>query len=79
MQHLETVLPRNKKFDAYTGGVVNWRTAIVHYIAKAVGLCVKVEGKPLGTDRNIDRSNMTGSCAGSAMGGITARDSATGF
>jgi len=55
MLHKESILPRNESVGCYCGGVVNWRTAVVHYVAKAVGLHVKVEGFPLGTARNLDR------------------------
>lgn len=55
MQHKASVLPRHPSHNSYCGGVVNWRTAIVHYVAKAVGLLVKVEGMPLGSDRNLER------------------------
>lgn len=58
MLHKENVLPRQKEVGCYCGGVVNWRTAIIHYVAKAVGLHVKVEGMPLGTSRNLDRSSI---------------------
>jgi hypothetical protein len=54
MLHKETVLPRNQKIGFYTGGVVNWRTWLVDRAAKVAGLCVKVEGMPLGTARNLD-------------------------
>lgn len=53
--HKESVLPRNKRHGSYCGGVVNWRTAVIHYVAKAVGLLVKVEGIPLGTSRNLEK------------------------
>ena len=56
MLHKANVLPRNERHGCYCGGVVNWRTAVVHYVAKAVGLHVKIEGMPLGTSRNLDRS-----------------------
>jgi hypothetical protein len=55
MLHLESALPRDKRFGAYLGGVVNWRTRLVHVAARIAGLCVKVEGFPLGSTRNIDR------------------------
>lgn len=60
MLHLESVLPRHKVHGCYTGGVVNWRTRAVHLVAKAVGLCVKIEGMPLGTSRNLDRTSVSG-------------------
>lgn len=70
MQHNEDILPRNKVHDCYCGGVVNWRVATVHYVAKLVGLHVKLEGMPLGTARNLERpsaksmTNMvSGQCA----------------
>lgn len=56
MQHSPRVLPRNARHGCYTGGIVNWRVAAVHYVAKAVGLCVRVEGLPLGTTRNLETS-----------------------
>lgn len=52
--HKKSVLPRNEN-GHYCGGVVNWRTAVIHYVAKAVGLLVKVEGMPLGTSRNLEK------------------------
>ncbi len=54
MQHKASILPRHPSHDCYVGGIVNWRTAVVHYVAKAVGLHVKVEGMPLGTNRNLE-------------------------
>lgn len=54
MLHKANVLPRNERHGCYCGGVVNWRTAVVHYVAKAVGLHVKIEGMPLGTNRNLE-------------------------
>lgn len=42
--------------DDYCGGVVNWRIAIVHYVAKTLGLLIKIDGFPLGTARNINRA-----------------------
>jgi hypothetical protein len=57
MMHLSSVLPRDKDNNCYCGGVVNWRTAVIHWVAKVVGLLVKVEGMPLGTTRNLDRSS----------------------
>lgn len=56
MFHRAEVLPRNPNHGCYTGGVVNWRTRLVHYAAKVAGLCVKIEGMPLGTSRNLDTS-----------------------
>lgn len=53
MQHNAYILPRNKAHDCYCGGVVNWRVAAVHYVAKFVGLHIKLEGMPLGTARNL--------------------------
>jgi hypothetical protein len=58
MLHKESILPRNDSVGCYCGGVVNWRTAIIHYVAKAVGLHVKIEGFPLGTSRNLDRQSV---------------------
>lgn len=57
MQHNADILPRNKAHDCYCGGIVNWRVAAVHYVAKLVGLHVKLEGMPLGTARNLERSS----------------------
>lgn len=54
--HLASVLPRNKAHNCYCGGVVNWRTFVIHWVARMVGLMVKVEGMPLGTARNLDRT-----------------------
>jgi hypothetical protein len=45
MLHLESALPRDKRFGAYLGGVVNWRTRLVHVAARIAGLCVKVEDR----------------------------------
>lgn len=56
MQHKASILPRNLSHDCYCGGIVNWRVAAVHYVAKLVGLHVKIEGMPLGTARNLERS-----------------------
>lgn len=66
MPHSERVLPRNSELGCYCGGVVNWRTAVVHYAAKAVGLHVKIEGMPLGTNRNLERygENLSGATGG---------------
>lgn len=58
MLHRADVLPRHPRIGCYCGGVVNWRTAIIHYVAKAVGLHVKIEGMPLGTSRNLERSSV---------------------
>ncbi len=58
MQHKENVLPRNPKHGCYTGGIVNWRAAVIHHVAKALGLLVKIEGMPLGTARNLDQSSV---------------------
>lgn len=66
MLHKESTLPRDQKCGCYVGGIVNWRTAVVHYVAKAVGLHVKVEGFPLGTSRNLDRNSVDASSFGSA-------------
>jgi hypothetical protein len=41
----------------YCGGLINWRLAIVHYVAKALGLLIRVDGFPLGTSRNCIPSN----------------------
>jgi hypothetical protein len=30
-----------------------WKLAIIHYVAKALGVLVKVEGIPFGSNRNI--------------------------
>ena len=59
--HKERVLARNPSFGMYCGGIVNWRVAIVHYVAKVVGLHVKLEGFPLGTSRNLERGHVFGS------------------
>jgi hypothetical protein len=56
MQHKKEVLPREEGVNCYCGGVVNWRTAFVHYAAKLVGLQIKIEGMPLGTSKNLERS-----------------------
>lgn len=58
MLHKQSILPRNEKVGCYCGGVVNWRVAVIHYVAKAVGLHVKIEGFPLGTSRNLDRHSI---------------------
>lgn len=57
MLHKSKVLPHAKETGCYCGGIVNWRTALVHYAAKIAGLHVKVEGMPLGTNRNLDWSS----------------------
>ncbi len=38
----------------YTGGATNWRLVVLHWVAKALGLLVKVEGFPLGSTRNYN-------------------------
>jgi len=58
MQHNQQTLPRRKGLNCYCGGVVNWRTAIVHYVAKAVGLHIQIEGMPLGSNRNLERKHI---------------------
>lgn len=65
MQHKAEILPRNTSVDCYCGGVVNWRTAVVHYAAKLAGLHVKIEGMPLGTNKNLDRESMDVGSVGS--------------
>lgn len=55
MLHKSSVLPRNQQHDCYCGGIANWRVSAVHYVAKAVGLLVKIEGFPVGTNRNLER------------------------
>lgn len=52
--HKESILPRVEGIGCYCGGIVNWRVAIVHFAAKAVGLHVKIEGMPIGTSRNLE-------------------------
>ncbi|MBA1156919.1 hypothetical protein [Microvirga mediterraneensis] len=42
-------LPEN-----FCGGFVSWRLIVLHHVAKALGLLVKVEGFPYGTTRNLD-------------------------
>ena len=72
MLHSERVLPRNSKHHCYTGGIVNWRTAAIHYTAKALGLCVKLEGFPLGSSRNLTRDKMPGGITcGTGQGGLS--------
>jgi len=39
--------------DNFSGGFVNWRLATLHYVAKALGVLVKVEGFPYGSRRNL--------------------------
>ena len=63
MLHKASVLPRDRKHGMYCGGVVNWRTWVLHHVAKALGLHVKLEGFPLGTSRNLDRQSVEGSIA----------------
>ena len=46
---MHTVLPAK-----FSGGLVTWRVTALHYVAKALGLLVHVEGFPYGTTRNID-------------------------
>lgn len=55
MLHKASVLPRNPDHGCYCGGVVNWRVAAVHYVAKLVGLLVKIEGMPVGSNRNLEK------------------------
>jgi len=38
----------------FTGGLVNWRVIVLHYVAKALGILVHVEGFPYGSRRNFD-------------------------
>jgi hypothetical protein len=45
-----TVLPKD-----FCGGFVSWRLTALHYVAKALGLLVHVEGFPYGTCRNLSR------------------------
>lgn len=55
-EHKAGILVPKDKFKAgerYYGGIVNWRTRIVHLAGRLAGLLVKVEGFPLGTSRNI--------------------------
>lgn len=61
MQHKNSVLPRATGIGCYCGGVVNWRTFIIHWVAKAVGLHIKIEGMPLGTIRNLDKGSVESS------------------
>lgn len=61
MQHKESILPRTKDLDCYCGGIPNWRVALVHYAAKFAGLHVKLEGMPIGTNRNLDRNSVDSS------------------
>ena len=61
MLHKENILPRDKAHGCYCGGIVNWRVRAVHWVAKIVGLHVKIEGMPLGTARNLETSTHTGS------------------
>lgn len=42
-----------------------WKLRIIHYVAKALGVLVKVEGFPFGSNRNIDFSGNTGFAEGS--------------
>lgn len=58
MLHKESALPRNPRYGMYCGGVANWRVAVVHYVAKAVGLLIHLEGMPLGSGRNLDHSSV---------------------
>jgi hypothetical protein len=52
-----TVLPKG-----FSGGLVTWRLVILHYVARILGLHVKVEGFPYGTCRNLcnDRDPVMG-------------------
>lgn len=54
MLHKAEILPRDKDVGCYCGGVPNWRVALVHYAAKIAGLHVKLEGMPIGTNRNLE-------------------------
>lgn len=44
--------------EDYCGGIKNWRLAIVHYVAVALGLLIDVSGFPLGTSRNVTLSKV---------------------
>lgn len=37
----------------FSGGFANWRLLVLHHVARALGLLVKVEGFPYGTSRNL--------------------------
>lgn len=39
--------------DNFAGGFPNWRLRILHHVARALGLLVKVEGFPYGATRNL--------------------------
>lgn len=80
--HKSNVLPRLG--GMYSGGIVNWRVAAVHAVAKLVGLTVHLEGFPLGTHRNIDmeeleRSSVCGSLRTAQGEAITHHQMDAGF
>lgn len=52
-------MPKNLKHISQAA----WRVAIVHWVAKAVGLLAHVEGMPIGSARNIKplKGGVTGS------------------
>ena len=61
---MERHMHKSSILKNYTGGITNWRIAVVHYAAKAAGLMVKVEGFPLGSDRNITKTDTEAECCG---------------
>lgn len=52
----------------FCGGLINWRLVVLHHVARALGLLVKVEGFPYGTSRNLcwDREPMRSDCGKAA-------------
>lgn len=49
-----TCLPKD-----FCGGLRTWRLVVLHCVAKALGLLVKVEGFPFGSRRNLERHEGT--------------------
>lgn len=43
----------------------HWRVALIHIVAKIIGVAVHVEGLPFGSWRNVQRQRAV-SCSGSA-------------
>lgn len=46
--------------ENFSGGFKNWRLVVLHYVAKALGVLVHVEGFPYGSRRNFDMSEREG-------------------
>ena len=46
-----------------------WKMVILHRVAQALGVLIKIEGWPLGSNRNIDFSRNRGTFAQACKGG----------